>query len=203
MLYETAGMKARDVYRIMANLIAPRPIAWVSTQNMAGQSNLAPFSFFNGVGSNPPCLMFAPANRTDGTKKDTLCNIEANREFVVNLVSFSQAEAMNQTAAEYPSDISEFDKGHILAAASTHVSPPRVAESIAAFECDLIQAIELGTGPGGANLVIGRIIAIHIQDEFMDDEGHLKTEQFDLIGRLGGVEYARVTDRFSLDRPKL
>lgn len=203
MQYDTAGMKTRDIYRIMVNLIAPRPIAWVSTQSDTGQSNLAPFSFFNGVGSNPPCLMFAPANRADGSKKDTLRNIESNGEFVVNLVSYSQAKAMNQTAAEYASDISEFEKCHIAAEQSSHVKPLRVADSVASFECDLIQAIELGSGPGGANLVVGRIIAIHVKDEVIDAEGHLQSEQFDLIGRLGGTEYTRVADRFSLERPKL
>jgi flavin reductase (DIM6/NTAB) family NADH-FMN oxidoreductase RutF len=203
MQYDTAGMKTRDIYRIMVNLIAPRPIAWVSTQSDTGQSNLAPFSFFNGVGSNPPCLMFAPANRADGSKKDTLRNIESNGEFVVNLVSYSQAKAMNQTAAEYVSDISEFEKCHIAAEQSSHVQPLRVADSVASFECDLIQAIELGSGPGGANLVVGRIIAIHVKDEVIDAEGHLQSEQFDLIGRLGGTEYTRVADRFSLERPKL
>ena len=203
MLYDTAGMKTRDIYRVLVNLIAPRPIAWVSTQNHSGQSNLAPFSFFNGVGSNPPCLMFAPANRADGSKKDTLRNLETNREFVVNLVSFSQAEAMNQTAAEYPEEISEFERCHIAAAPSNHVKPLRVADSVASFECELIQTIEIGTGPGGANLVLGRIVAIHIKDEVIDAEGHVRGEQLDLIGRLGGTEYARVTDRFSLERPKI
>ncbi|MEC7716965.1 MAG: flavin reductase family protein, partial [Planctomycetota bacterium] len=104
MIFTTENLPSRDIYRMMVSLIAPRPIAWVSTRDRGGRSNLAPYSFFNGVGSNPPCLVFAPANRSDGMKKDTLLNIEQSNEFVVNLVSHSQSESMNQTAAEYPQD---------------------------------------------------------------------------------------------------
>ncbi|MEC7498328.1 MAG: flavin reductase family protein [Planctomycetota bacterium] len=203
MIFTTENLPSRDIYRMMVSLIAPRPIAWVSTRDRGGRSNLAPYSFFNGVGSNPPCLVFAPANRSDGMKKDTLLNIEQSNEFVVNLVSHSQSESMNQTAAEYPQDVSEFEACGVESTPSVHIDVPRVSGAVASFECEAMQILHLGEGPGGANLVIGRILAIHIQDELVDDQGFPLAEQLDLIGRLGGSSYVRVSDRFDLKRPKL
>jgi len=185
----------------MIRLITPRPIAWVSTVSNDGKPNLAPFSYFNAVGSNPPTLMFCPANRPDGTPKDTLANIQANGEFVVNVVSFDLAEQMNQSAAAYDTEVSEFEACGLTAAASSLVKPPRVAEARAHFECRLHSVINLGTGPAGANLVLGRIVAIRIDDEVLDDRGRADPAKLDTIGRLGGISYSRTTDRFDIDRP--
>ena len=109
MLFDPEQMSVRDIYLHMVRLITPRPIAWVSTCSQAGKHNLAPFSFFNGVGANPPTVVFSPVNRRDGSKKDTLLNVEETGEFVVNIVSYSQAEQMNQTSADYDSEINEFE----------------------------------------------------------------------------------------------
>jgi flavin reductase (DIM6/NTAB) family NADH-FMN oxidoreductase RutF len=201
MQIDPAELSQRELYQHMARLITPRPIAWVSTQANDGVSNLAPFSYFNAIGSNPPTLMFCPANRPDGTPKDTLANIQQNGEFVVNLVSFEMAERMNQTSAAYDAGVSEFDACGLTATASGRVKPPRVQEAKVSFECVLHTVMNLGTGPGGANLVIGRILIIHVADDILDAEGRADPALLDAAGRLGGISYCRTTDRFDLDRP--
>lgn len=199
---DPAQLRTRDLYGWMIRLITPRPIAWVSTVSVNGVANLAPFSFFNGVGANPPTIMFCPANKRDGSAKDTLTNIHRNGQFVVNLVTESVAESMNLTSLEVEPDIDEFEMADIAKVESVHVAPPRVAASAASFECELHQAIALGTGPGGANLVIGRIVSMHVSDALLDASGELDDWRLDTIGRMGGDQYARTSDRFSLPRPK-
>lgn len=202
MQLNAAELSTRDLYSWMVRLITPRPIAWVSTLSADGVANLAPFSFFNGVGANPPTIMFCPANKRDGTPKDTLANIRRNGQFVVNLVTEAVAQSMNLTSAEVEPDVDEFEMAAIDKRDSTCVSPPRVAASAAAFECELYQAIGLGTGPGGANLVIGRILNVHVADELLDQQGNFDAARLKTIGRMGGDQYVRTSDRFSLPRPK-
>jgi flavin reductase (DIM6/NTAB) family NADH-FMN oxidoreductase RutF len=198
---EPSALSALELYQHMTRLIAPRPIAWVSTESVEGRANLAPYSYFTAVGSNPPTLAFCPANRADGTAKDTLANIERTGEFVVNIVSFELSNEMNQSSADYDSHESEFEACGIQATPSLRVRPPRVAEARAHVECRLHSVVKLGTGPGGANLVIGRIVAIHIDDKVLDETGHADPELLDLVARMGGSTYARATDRFDLERP--
>lgn len=192
-----------DLYQHMIRLITPRPIAWVSTVSNDGVPNLAPFSYFNAVGSNPPTLMFCPANRPDGTRKDTLANIEQNGEFVVNIVPFALAEPMNQCGAPFESDANEFEATNLKPLDSTRIRPPRVADAPASFECVLHTALSLGTGPGGANLVVGRIVAIHVSDEVLDETGRADPARLDTIGRMGGISYTRTTERFDLERARV
>ncbi|MCA9057921.1 MAG: flavin reductase family protein, partial [Planctomycetaceae bacterium] len=182
--------------------IMPRPIAWVSTISPEGRTNLAPFSFFSGVGSRPPSVMFCPANRRDGSPKDTLRNIRQTGEFVINLVSESLAEQMNQTAAELPEEESEFDTWRIAATPSLTVRPLRVAASPVSIECQLLQEINLDSGPGGANIVIGSIRHLQIHDEALDPAGFADPAKLNLIGRMGGTSYVRTSDRFDLPRPE-
>jgi flavin reductase (DIM6/NTAB) family NADH-FMN oxidoreductase RutF len=203
MQFDPAEMSIRDIYFKMVQLITPRPIAWVSSLSNAGITNLAPFSFFNGVGANPPTIVFCPANRRDGSPKDTLRNIEQTGEFVVHVVPFAMAESMNQTAADYDSEISEIETCGLTTVASDRVQVPRLADAPAALECVLHQSIHLGSGPAGANLVIGRIVRIHVKDELFDDDGNINPAQLDTIGRLGGAGYSRTTERFELPRPTL
>jgi flavin reductase (DIM6/NTAB) family NADH-FMN oxidoreductase RutF len=198
---EPSALSALELYQHMTRLIAPRPIAWVSTQSVDGRTNLAPFSYFTAVGSNPPTLAFCPANRADGTAKDTLANVEQTGEFVVNVVSFDLANEMNQSSADYDTHESEFEACGIQAMPSLRVRPPRVAEAKAHLECRLHSVVKLGTGPGGANLVIGRIVAMYIDDQILDETGHADPTLLDLVSRMGGSTYARATDRFDLDRP--
>ena len=201
MLIDPAETSIRDMYQHMIRAITPRPIAWVSTISDDGIVNLAPFSFFSGVSANPPSVVFSVANRRDGSKKDTLQNIEANRQFVVNVVSRVQAEAMNQTSAEYPPDIDEFQAAGLTAVPATHVTPPRVAGAPIQMECELMQVVPVGDGPAAGNLVIGRILTMHVDDQVVDANGKIDPAKVDSIGRMGGASYTTTRDRFDLDRP--
>ncbi len=190
----------REIYTLMVQLITPRPIAWVSSVSEAGVTNLAPYSFFNGVGANPPTVVFCPANQRDGSPKDSLRNVLETNEFVVNVVSSDDAALMNQSSANYDSEVSEFEAIGIETLESEKVTPPRIASSRAQFECRLLQHIELGTGPSGANVVIGEIVLLHVADSIISD-GIVDPAKLDNIGRLGGKAYSKTTDRFELDRP--
>jgi flavin reductase (DIM6/NTAB) family NADH-FMN oxidoreductase RutF len=203
MLITPESVSKRDLYAYMTRLITPRPIAWVSTRSLAGVDNLAPFSYFNAVGTSPAMLMFCPANRADGSKKDTLINVEQTGEFVVNVVSANLAAAMNQSSGEYDSDESEFDHCGLTREPSSSVAPPRVREATAAFECVLHSVIILGTGAGGANMVIGKIVAIHVADDCLDTSGQIDADRVDSIGRMGGDGYALTRQRMELPRPKV
>jgi flavin reductase (DIM6/NTAB) family NADH-FMN oxidoreductase RutF len=192
---------ARDAYRLMVELVTPRPIGWVSTVSAAGSDNLAPFSFFNAVGANPPSLCFSVANRRDGTVKDTIRNLEATGEFVVNVASYDLREAINASSAELPYEESEFAHCGLTPLPSERVRPPRVAEAKAHFECVVHQIVRVGEGSLAANLVIGRIVLIHIADDVIDPQGHVDAHKLDTIGRMGGDGYTRTTDLFAMPRP--
>lgn len=201
MQLDFSQLPARDAYQWMIRTILPRPIAWVSTIDAAGRTNLAPFSFFQGVTANPPTLMFVPVNDRRGAKKDTVRNIEAVPEFVVNVVSRALAETMNRTSATLPYGESEFERFGIAAAASEKVRPPRVAEAPAAFECVLHQIVNIGEGPLAANVVFGRILTVHIRDDVLAADGKPDAAKLDLIGRMGGDDYTTTRGMFSLERP--
>ena len=194
-------LSARDAYQWMTLTILPRPIAWVSTIAADGKTNLAPFSFFQGVCANPPTLMFVPVNNRQGVKKDTVRNIEAVPEFVVNLVPHALAAQMNSTAALLPYGESEFEKFGIDATPSTQVRPPRVAAAPVAYECRLDRFVHIGEGPLAANVVFGRILTVHVRDDVLGADGKPDPRKLDLVGRLGGEEYATTRDVFSLVRP--
>lgn len=195
------SLKPRDAYAWMIGTILPRPIAWVSSISAEGKTNLAPFSFFQGVTSNPPTLMFVPVNTRDGTKKDTVRNIEATREFVVNLVPYALAEPMNNSSALLPYGESEFEVFDVASVPATKVRPPRVARAPVSFECELHSIVHIGEGPLAANVIFGRILVAHVADEVLGTDGKPDAGKLDLIGRLGGESYARTTERFSLKRP--
>jgi flavin reductase (DIM6/NTAB) family NADH-FMN oxidoreductase RutF len=201
MLLDFSVLPPRDAYAWMISTILPRPVAWVSTQSAEGKTNLAPFSFFQGVTSNPPTLMFVPVNTRDGVRKDTVRNIEQVPEFVVNLVSFALAEQMNATSAMLPYGESEFETFGIAAAASQRVRPPRVAAAPVAFECTLDRFVQIGEGPLAANVVFGRIQLAHVSDSVLGDRGKPDPAKLDLIGRMGGETFTRTHERFDLKRP--
>jgi flavin reductase (DIM6/NTAB) family NADH-FMN oxidoreductase RutF len=201
MILDFAALPVRDAYQWMVSTILPRPIAWVATISPDGRSNLAPFSFFQGITANPPTLMFVPVNNRDGAKKDTVRNIELVPEFVVNLVPHALAAAMNDTAALLPYGESEFSRFGIAPAPSLKVRPPRVAASPVAFECVLDRIVHIGEGPLAANVVFGRIISAHISDDVLGPGGLPDSGKLDLVGRLGGEDYATTRDPFSLRRP--
>jgi len=202
MQLDFSKLPAREVYGWMTSVIAPRPIAWVSTVSAAGRGNLAPFSFFQGVTSNPPTLMFVPVNDRHGQPKDTVRNIREVPEFVVNVVPYALAEPMNATAATLPYGESEFEKCGIASMPSVRVRPPRVAAVPVAFECTLHQIVDIGEGPLAAHVVFGRIHLVHVSDAVLGADGQVDPAKIDLIGRMSGEWYCRTTERFALRRPK-
>lgn len=203
MIIEPANTPSGDVYKVMIRSVIPRPIAWVSTRCEEGVLNLAPFSFFTAVSSDPPTLAFSVAKRSGGVaSKDTLVNIERTREFVVNIVTEDVAEVMNATAIDYPPDTDEFAIAGLTPAPSIHVDVPRVAESPVNYECELYDVVNIGSaGEKGASLVIGKIIAIHIDERILAD-GKIDAGLLKPVARLGGLEYARLGERFTMSRQK-
>jgi len=191
----------RDAYQWMIRTILPRPIAWVSTISADGKTNLAPFSFFQGVCANPPTLLFCPVNNRQGGKKDTVRNIEAVPEFVVNLVPFALAEQMNATSATVPYGESEFGKFGVASTPSEQVRPPRVSAAPVAYECRLDRIVHIGEGPLAANVVFGRILTAHIRDDVLAADGKPDSLKLDLIGRLGGEDFTKTREVFTLERP--
>ncbi len=203
----------REFYNILISAVAPRPIAWVSSLSAYGQPNLAPFSFFNAVCADPPLLAFAPGMRSPkkaaaaagnarGEPKDTLRNVRDTGEFVISVVTFELAEAMNLTSGDYEARINEFEVAKLESAPSRVVRPRRVAESPVSFECKLHQILDFNPDPEGGSLVIGEIVSIHI-DEHRLKEGRIDRDSLDVIGRMGGMQYTRTTQRFEMVRPKV
>ena len=202
MNFDPADVRPSVLYQHMIHCIVPRPIAWVSTISKEGTTNVAPFSYFTGVGSRPPSLLFCPANSRDGKPKDTLRNILETGEFVVNIVSSSVAEAMNASAASLPPEESEFEICGLTAVSSLKVRPPRVGESPVQFECTTMQILNIAEGPGGANIVIGRVVHVHMDDAVVGTSGLVDPDMLDAVGRMGGLTYCRTTNRFDLPRPE-
>lgn len=202
MILDPAEMSASAIYHTMVSTIVPRPIAWVSTVSSSGVANLAPFSFFSGVTANPPSVMFSPVNRPDGSSKDTVINIRDNGQFVINVVPFALAEQMNLTSADFPAEDSEFEAAGLTPSKSLKVAPPWVKESPIQMECELIQIVDVGQGPLAANLVIGKILLVRVDDKVTTD-GRIDARKLDAIGRLGGKSYCRSLDQFELERPQV
>jgi flavin reductase (DIM6/NTAB) family NADH-FMN oxidoreductase RutF len=200
---EPSTLPWNEAYKLMIGSILPRPIAFVSTINEAGQANLAPFSFFTAISAEPMMICFSPMRRgTDGARKDTLTNIEATREFVVNIVGEKIVEQMNDCAIEYPPDVDEFEAAGLTKVSSHIIKPPRVAESDVQLECVLHDVLNFGDKPGGGSLVIGQVVNIHVKDDLYFD-GKIDTEKLQPIGRLSGQVYSRaVADTFVLERKK-
>jgi flavin reductase (DIM6/NTAB) family NADH-FMN oxidoreductase RutF len=204
-----ADYEPRQVYKLMTGIIVPRPVALVSTVDRHGVPNLAPFSFFSGVGSNPPSVLFCPVVRTPSTaaseaqpdlRKDTLRNVEETGEFVVNVVSEAIAGAANATAAEVPPEVDEFVLSGLTPLASELVRPARVAESPAQMECRLLQVIYTSREPGGGVIVLGEIVRFHIRRNLVKDF-RVDPAGLDAVGRMAGNTWARTRDRIELMRP--
>jgi flavin reductase (DIM6/NTAB) family NADH-FMN oxidoreductase RutF len=190
-----------DVYHTLVGVVTPRPIAWVTTVSPAGAVNLAPFSFFNAFGSNPPVVVFSPTLRRDGTKKDTLLNVEATGEFVVNAAVAELAERVNLSSKELPYGESELELAGLSTAPSVKVRPPRVAESPAHLECTVRQIVPIGSGPIAGNLVIGEVVMIHVRDDVLGANGRPDPRKLRTVARLGGDFWCHASDLFELKRP--
>lgn len=192
-------LSGRDRYKLLIGAVVPRPIAWVSTMDANGQLNLAPFSYFTAASANPMTLIFCAGHLAGGQEKDTLRNIRAVPEFVVNMSNQATATQMSATAALLASDSSEFEYANLTPASSRHVRVPRVAEAPIAFECTLQQIVPLGADGQGGHAIFGTVVSLYVRDDIYQD-GRILVEPYAPIGRLAGNDYVRVTDRFTIDR---
>ncbi|MDE3187890.1 MAG: flavin reductase family protein [Acidobacteriota bacterium] len=204
--FDPAACEPRQVYKLMTGIIVPRPVALVSTVDAEGVANLAPFSFFSGVGSAPPTVLFCPALRSargdrPEQRKDTLRNVEETGEFVVNVVSEAMAAAANATAAEVAPEVDEFELAGLTALASEAVRPPRVAESPAQMECRLLQVIYTSQAAGSGVIVLGEVVRFHVREDLVDDF-RVDPAGLDAVGRMAGNTWVRTRDRIELVRPK-
>lgn len=204
--FNPAECQQRQMYKLLTGMIVPRPVALVSTMDKQGVANLAPFSFFCGVGSNPPTVLFCPSLRPGATAgtvepKDTLRNVEETGEFVINVVSDAISAAANASAAEVPPEVDEFVLSGLTPVASVVVRPPRVAESPAQIECKVIQVIYTGHGPGSGVIVLGEVIRFHLREDLVEDF-RVDPAGLDAVGRMAGNTWVRTRDRFELIRPK-
>ncbi len=189
-----------EAYRWLASTITPRPIAWVSTRSAAGVSNLAPFSFFQVISSNPATLLINVGLK-DGALKDTARNARDSGELVVQLVSAGQAEAMNASAAALAHGVSEFEHCGIASEPSSRVQAPRVAGAPVAFECRVAQILPYPPQTPNCELIFAEVLVAHIDDRVLDSDGRIDAARLDLVGRLGGSHYSFTRDRFQLQRP--
>ena len=197
---DPAAHPSSDIYKLMVSSIVPRPIAFVSTISREGVTNLAPFSFFNAICAEPPTICFSVTNRLP--PKDTVANIRATGEFVVNIVTEAIAEQMNLCSGDYPAGMSEFSMAGLTPEASEIVKPPCVRESPLNMECKLIQIVDVGAQSGGASLIIGEVVRFHF-DSAIADNFRIDPDKLRAIGRMGGNEYARTRDRFEMIRPRV
>ncbi len=189
----------QDAYKLMTGLVVPRPIGWIGTADAEGRPNLAPYSFFQCVATNPPVVLFS-AGIADGFEKDSLVNARATREFTFNLVDAATAEAMNKSAAQLERGVSEFEFAGLTPEPSEVIAPPKVAEAKASFECQVTQIIELGERPNQNAVVFGEVVRIHVDDDVLDGT-RINFEALDAVGRLAGNLYATTRDSFDITRP--
>ncbi len=200
-LIDCRSAEPRDIYKLMLSFIGPRPIGWISTISPEGVPNLAPFSFFNMLSMNPAVLGFSVGLKDGGAKKDTLRNVEATKSFVHNVVTKDLVEKMNSTAKELPYNESEFPLVGLTPLNSSMVKAPRVKEAKISCECELIQIVSLGSEPGNGQLVLGNVVAIHINDEsLLTDRDDCDAEKLELVSRLGRLNYAELGRIFALPR---
>lgn len=204
MEYDPSQLEIRQRYKLLIGSVLPRPIAFVSTVSPAGALNLAPFSFFTAVGSDPMMVLFCPANREDGSEKDTLRNAKLPEEggvgeFVVNVATEFYANKVAATAEGLAHGRSEFELVGLTPAPSRKVRPPRVAESPISLECRTVQVIRTqGAAPLAGNVVLGEVVLVHVADEMVDQHLHLDPDRLALVGRMGGLGYCYAQDCFQL-----
>lgn len=200
----TKDISNRDLYALLTGTVSPRPIALASTVNKEGEENLAPFSYFNVFGSNPPTLIFSPNRRgRDRSTKNTYDNLMQVPELVINMVHYDMVRQMSLTSVEYDASVNEFEKSGLTKLASKSVKPFRVAESRVQFECKVNQIIPVTLNGGAPNLVICEVLHMHLDEALIKADGKIDSSKLDICGRLGGGEYVRVNGDsiFSIDQP--
>lgn len=196
---ELNKLPARDAHDLLVSAIIPRPIAWVSSVNSQGHINLAPFSFFTGITWRPATLGFSVVNRPDGSRKDTIRNIEETKNFVVNMVSQDLAARMVKTSTTFPYGINEAQEAGVPLIQSKIVAAPCVKESKVSFECALDRIVIVGQGANAGNLVLGTILLMHVNDEILEAGKTIYPIKFDVIGRLsGGTRFCRTDSVFEI-----
>lgn len=200
MIFDPAKMDMEGVYKILTGLVVPRPIAWVSSRSPEGVNNLAPFSFFVAITPSPPYIAISIGER-GGTTKDTLRNLQAAGDFVVNTVTAEVVEAMNTTSGDWPPEVSEFDVAGLTAIPSDLVSAPRIEEAVANMECVLRQILPVGGPPYGAHLVIAEVVRVHVRDGLVLERGRIDLHALHAVGRLAGSTYASTDAQYDLPRP--
>jgi flavin reductase (DIM6/NTAB) family NADH-FMN oxidoreductase RutF len=196
-------LDTKEVHKILLSSVAPRPIALASTIDSKGNVNLSPFSYFNVFSSNPPILIFSPSRRVrDNTTKHTLENAKETKEVVINVVNYSIVEQMSQTSREYDKGVNEFVETGLTEVPSLKVKPPRVLESPISFECTVDNIVSLGESGGAGQLIIAKVIQIHINKDYLDTEGNIDSEKLELVARMGGDWYTKANKESMFKIPK-
>ena len=197
------SLETKELHKILLSSIAPRPIAFASTVDSNGNVNLSPFSYFNVFSSNPPILIFSPSRRVrDNTTKHTLENAIETKEVVINVVNFPIVEQMSKSSIEYEKGVNEFIETGLTQVESLLVKPPRVLESPISFECKVQDIVSLGESGGAGQLIIAKVVQIHIDKKFLDKNGDIDSEKLDLVARMGGDWYTRSTKESMFKIPK-
>lgn len=200
MEFDPQNLEQSAIYKLLTGAVIPRPIGWISSISEDGILNLAPFSFFNAVGDDPPHVMFSTVRGND-TNKDTLNNVLATKQFVVNMVTEDLVEQMNMTSQLIPPTESEFDLANLTPIASTKVKPPRVKESPITMECELVHHYTLENHKtGGATIIIGRIVMFHVDESVLLDNYKINLETYKPVARLAGSNYSKLGEIFSIKR---
>ena len=197
--FDLASAESGDRYKLLSGLVIPRPIGWIGTRRADGSFNLAPFSFFNVVSSDPPVVLFSAGRHLD-RPKDSATNAEQSGVFTVNIVSEELAPAMNQTSASLGPEDDEFAIAGLTAVVGSMVEAPMVAESPANLECRVLEVVTVG-GADGTRLVLGEVVMIHVREDALDGT-RVDPDAIRAVGRLAGSSYVTTRDRFELDRPR-
>lgn len=191
----------KNIYKILTGAVIPRPIGWVSSISEDGIPNLAPFSFFNAVGEDPPHIMFSTV-RTGDKNKDTLNNVLATKQFVVNMATEDLVEVMNATSIELPPEGNEFEYAGLTPIPSIKVKPFRVKECAITFECELVHHYSLEDHKnGGATIMVGRIVMFHVDESVLLDDYKINMDTYKPVARLAGSNYSKLGEIFSIKRP--
>ena len=197
-------LSTQEMHKHLLASVAPRPIALASTIDAEGNVNLSPFSFFNVFSANPPIMIFSPSRSgRDNSEKHTYLNAEETREVCISVVTYDMVEQVSLSSSMYPEDVNEFVKSGLTEQPSDLIRPPRVAESPVSFECTVEQIVKLGENAGAGNLIICKVVRIHIQDDILNESGLIDTTKLDLVGRMGGMWYDRASgpSLFSIPKP--
>lgn len=200
MQFDTNNTDASTLYKLLTGTVIPRPIGWISTVDVNGVNNLAPFSFFNAVGEDPPHVMFSTV-RTGDKNKDTLNNVLYNKQFVVNLVTEDVVEKMNTTSQQVAPNVDEFELAQLTPIDSVYVKPKRVKESLVHYECEMVHHYFLEDHKnGGAAIIIGKILMMHIDDSILMENARINLETYKPVARLAGSNYSKLGEIFSIKR---